>query len=89
MRIFAHIQNILSFHYIITYTFAYATMPHTIKQYYRTHTYRRILLTGLARSMDISVRVYGGESNEDCCENDKEHSELVGHHLLDRLLDAM
>jgi hypothetical protein len=24
-----------------------------------------------------------------CCENDKEHSELVGHHLLDCLLDAM
>jgi hypothetical protein len=24
-----------------------------------------------------------------CCENDKEHSELVGHHLLGCLLDAM
>jgi hypothetical protein len=24
-----------------------------------------------------------------CCENDKEHSELVGHHLLDCLFDAM
>jgi hypothetical protein len=24
-----------------------------------------------------------------CCENEKEHSELVGHHLLDRLLDAI
>jgi hypothetical protein len=39
--------------------------------------------------MDISVRVYSGESNEDCCENHKEHSELVGHRLLDCLLDAM
>jgi hypothetical protein len=24
-----------------------------------------------------------------CCENDKERSKLVGHHLLDCLLDAM
>jgi hypothetical protein len=24
-----------------------------------------------------------------CCENDKEHSELVGHHLLGCLLDAI
>jgi hypothetical protein len=24
-----------------------------------------------------------------CCENDKEHFELVGHHLLGCLLDAM
>jgi hypothetical protein len=28
-------------------------------------------------------------SQASCCENDKEHSELVGHHLLGCLLDAM
>jgi hypothetical protein len=26
---------------------------------------------------------------KNCCENDKEHSELVGHHLLGCLLDAV
>jgi hypothetical protein len=29
------------------------------------------------------------QNGSECCENDKEHSVLVGHHLLDCLLDIM